>query len=184
MTNLQENRIKIITFLMLIFISIFTLIDIILDMKEGVLLNHLIHEGAIWLFCMVGAIFQFRVIKWQNNELAEFKLKIEDLNLTNVKLKTEQENFQRKISHLSSEFLINIDDQFDKWEFTRAEKEIALLLIKGLAMKEIADIRQSSENTVRQQSSQIYRKSSLAGRMELGAFFLDDLLAISKLPEK
>jgi DNA-binding CsgD family transcriptional regulator len=184
MTHIHENRIKIITFLMLIFISIFTFVDIILDMQEGVPLKHLIHEGAIWLFCMIGAIFQFRVIKWQNNELAEFKLKIDDLHLTNIKLRNEQKNFQKKISHLSTEFLINIDDQFDKWEFTRAEKEIALLLIKGLAMKEIADIRQSSENTVRQQASQIYRKSSLAGRMELSAFFLDDLLALSKLPEK
>jgi DNA-binding CsgD family transcriptional regulator len=184
MTNIQENRFKIITFFMLVIISFFTLADILLDIEEGIPLNHLIHEGAIWLFCMIAAIFQFRVIKWQNNELAEFKIKVDDLQLTNIKLQEEQKNFQKKISHLSTEFLINIDDQFDKWEFTRAEKEIALLLIKGLAMKEIAEIRQSSENTVRQQASQIYKKSSMGGRMELSAFFLDDLLALSKLPEK
>jgi DNA-binding NarL/FixJ family response regulator len=49
-------------------------------------------------------------------------------------------------------------------------------------MKEIADIRGSNESTVRQQASQIYKKSALGGRMELSAFFLDDLLALSKLP--
>ena len=49
-------------------------------------------------------------------------------------------------------------------------------------MKEIADIRGSSEITVRQQASQIYKKCSLAGRLELSAFFLDDLLSLSKLP--
>jgi DNA-binding NarL/FixJ family response regulator len=49
-------------------------------------------------------------------------------------------------------------------------------------MKDIADIRGSGENTVRQQSSQIYKKSALGGRMELSAFFLDDLLDLSNLP--
>ena len=84
---------------------------------------------------------------------------------------------------MSDEFLSYIDEQFNTWTFTRSEKEIALLLIKGLSMKEIADIRGSNENTVRQQSSQIYKKSRLSGRMELSAFFLDDLLSLSKLPE-
>jgi DNA-binding CsgD family transcriptional regulator len=184
MTNQQENRIKIITFIILICVSIFTLTDIILDMKGGVPLNHLIHEASIWLFAMGGAYYQFRIISWQKNEMDGYQNKIQELDSTNRRLKLEQEEFQKKISHLSSEFLINIDEQFNKWSFSRGEKEIALLLIKGLAMKEIADIRGSNENTVRQQASQIYKKSSLAGRMELSAFFLDDLLALSRLPEK
>lgn len=184
MTNQQENKIKIITFLILIGVSVFTLIDIISDMNDEVPLNHLIHEAAIWLFSMGGAVYQFRIIKWQKNEMEEFQEKIQQLDSTNRKLKFEQGEFQKKISHLSTEFLVNIDEQFNHWSLSRGEKEIALLLIKGLAMKEIADIRSSNENTVRQQASQIYKKSSLSGRMELSAFFLDDLLALSKLPEK
>ena len=136
-------------------------------------------------FCVPfdGAFFQFRVIKKQNLEMGQFQQIITDLGLQNEKLKSEQINFQKKISHLSDEFLSHIDQQFNDWHFSRSEKEIALLLIKGLSMREIADIRGSNENTVRQQSSQIYKKSSLGGRMELSAFFLDDLLALSKLPE-
>ncbi len=182
MTNVQENRIKIITFILLLGTSLFALGDIIIDMEEGVSLSHLVHEAALWLFSMIGAIYQFRIIKWQNKEMHEFKQKITELDKLNIQLKTEQQDFQKKISHLSNEFLNHIDEQFNKWGFTRGEKEIALLLIKGLAMKEIADIRGSNENTVRQQASQIYKKSSLGGRMELSAFFLDDLLALSKLP--
>lgn len=184
MTNQQENKIKIITFIILISVSIFTLADVIIDMREGVPLDHLIHEAAIWLFSMGGAIYQFKIIKWQKSEMDGFQEKIQELDSTNRKLQLEQDEFQKKISHLSTEFLVNIDDQFNKWTFSRGEKEIALLLIKGLAMKEIADIRGSNENTVRQQASQIYKKSSLGGRMELSAFFLDDLLALSKLPSK
>ena len=184
MTSIQENRIKIITFVILLGTSLFALFDIILDVQEGVSVDHLIHEGALWALSMAGAFYQFRIIKWQKNEMEGFQLKINELDSTNNMLKVEQEKFHKKISHLSNEFLSNIDEQFNTWGFSRSEKEIALLLIKGLAMKEIADIRGSNENTVRQQASQIYKKSSLSGRMELSAFFLDDLLSLSKLPEK
>lgn len=183
MTNIQENRVKIITFIILLGTSIFALIDILLDIREGVPVDHLIHEGALWMFSMVGAFYQFKIIKWQNKEMADYQQKISDLDQVNLRLKKEQEKFEKKISHLSNEFLSNIDEQFNQWQFSRGEKEIALLLIKGLSMKEIATIRGSNENTVRQQSSQIYKKSSLNGRMELSAFFLDDLLALSKLPD-
>jgi DNA-binding CsgD family transcriptional regulator len=73
-----------------------------------------------------------------------------------------------------------IDRQFEHWKLSVAEREIALLLLKGLSLKEIAEVRQTSDRTVRQQSLAIYRKSGLAGRAELSAFFLEDLL----LPEK
>ena len=49
-------------------------------------------------------------------------------------------------------------------------------------MKEIADIRQTHEKTVRQQATTIYRKSGLSGRQELAAFFLEDILSIAAQP--
>ena len=69
-----------------------------------------------------------------------------------------------------------IDRQCERWGLSAAEKEIALLLLKGLSLKEIAAVRQTSERTVRQQAQSIYRRSSLGGRAELAAFFLEDLL--------
>lgn len=72
-----------------------------------------------------------------------------------------------------------IDVQFQRWGLSAAEREVALLLLKGLAHKEIAEVRETSERTVRQQSLAVYRKAGLAGRAELAAFFLEDLL----LPE-
>lgn len=38
-------------------------------------------------------------------------------------------------------------------------------------------MRRTSERTVRQQALSVYRKAKLAGRAELSAFFLEDLLA-------
>lgn len=69
-----------------------------------------------------------------------------------------------------------IDEQFDAWQFTPAEKEIASLILKGCSHKQIADIRRSSDSTVRQQAQAIYRKSGLENRSELAAYFLDAIL--------
>lgn len=63
------------------------------------------------------------------------------------------------------------------WLLSPGEKDVALLLIKGLAMKEIAVIRNTQEKTVRQQATNIYKKSGLSGRQELSAFFLEDILS-------
>ncbi len=66
--------------------------------------------------------------------------------------------------------------QFERWQLTAAEREVALLLLKGLSLKEIAEARGTSERTVRDQARAVYRKAGLAGRSELSAFFLEDLL--------
>ena len=66
--------------------------------------------------------------------------------------------------------------QFDDWQLTDAEQSIALLLLKGFSMKEIAQLRDVSERTIRQQATTIYSKADLPGRAGLSAFFLEDLL--------
>jgi len=71
---------------------------------------------------------------------------------------------------------VAIDQQLDRWGLSPAEKEIALLLLKGLEHKEIAALREVSETTVRQQARSVYRKAGLSGRHDLAAFFLEDLL--------
>ena len=70
-----------------------------------------------------------------------------------------------------------IDAQFSRWNLTEAEREVALLLLKGLSLKEIATIRSTTERTVRAQARSLYSKTGLSGRAALSAFFLEDLLA-------
>jgi len=70
----------------------------------------------------------------------------------------------------------SIDQQLDSWQLTRAEKEVALLLLKGFGLRELAQLRGTSERTVRQQATRIYEKAGLRGRAELSAFFLEDLM--------
>lgn len=69
-----------------------------------------------------------------------------------------------------------IRHQFDAWQLTAAEAEIAMLLLKGLSLKEIAAMRATSERTVREQARSVYRKAGVSGRSGLSAYFLEDLL--------
>jgi DNA-binding CsgD family transcriptional regulator len=69
-----------------------------------------------------------------------------------------------------------LDEQFERWGLTGAQREVALLVLKGLSYKEIAGLRETSEHTVRNQTLAIFRKAGLAGRAEMAAFFLEDLL--------
>jgi len=70
----------------------------------------------------------------------------------------------------------SIERQFDAWGVTPAEREVGMLLLKGLSHKEIAQMRDTGEATVRQQAFSLYRKAQVAGRAELSAHFLEDLL--------
>ena len=70
-----------------------------------------------------------------------------------------------------------IDRQFVTWKLTEAEREVGLLILKGMSLKEIAAVRDTSERTIRAQAQSIYAKAGLSGRAALSAFFLEDLLA-------
>jgi hypothetical protein len=45
-----------------------------------------------------------------------------------------------------------IDSQFSRWNLTEAERDVALLLLKGLSLKEAAAIRATTEQTIRAQA--------------------------------
>ncbi|MDR0787153.1 MAG: LuxR C-terminal-related transcriptional regulator [Gemmatimonadota bacterium] len=68
-----------------------------------------------------------------------------------------------------------ISAQFQLWQLTPSEREVALLLLKGHSHKEIATMTGRRERTVRQHSGVVYEKAGLAGRAELAAFFLQDV---------
>jgi DNA-binding CsgD family transcriptional regulator len=70
-----------------------------------------------------------------------------------------------------------IDRQFLTWKLTEAERDVGLLILKGLSLREIAAARVTSERTIRAQARSIYAKAGLSGRAALSAFFLEDLLA-------
>ena len=155
--------------LILVSILILVIIDLISDSKEGAQNWHLTIEALMGLMSIVGIFF---VIK--NSLETNKKLNNERESFSNFKVEAEKWREQSRIFALG--LSQSIDQQLTVWNLSVAEKEVSFLLLKGLSLKEIADIRNTTEKTARAQSAAIYSKSGLSGRSELAAFFLEDLL--------
>ena len=69
-----------------------------------------------------------------------------------------------------------MDERFQAWGLTPAERDVALGLLKGKSHKVIAFETGRSERTVRQHAVSVYQKSGLGGRAELSAFFLEGVM--------
>ncbi len=54
---------------------------------------------------------------------------------------------------------------------------MALFSIKGMSLAEIAELRNTSDGTVKAQSNAIYRKAGVSGRPQLLSLFIEDLMA-------
>jgi DNA-binding NarL/FixJ family response regulator len=100
------------------------------------------------------------------------------VELKHVKLLSKEISVEKsKTARLAGELLTVMNDQFAQWRLSSSEADIALLLIKGLSMKEIATVRDVKEKTIRHQATSIYAKSGYAGRHELAAHFIEDLMS-------
>lgn len=148
-------------------------VDLVADLGEGTTVGHALIEGAVVVIGLVGAAWMVGRFR----ELARYAGALEtDLAAT----RAEATRWRTEAGDLIRGLSAAIDQQLERWGLTAAEKEIALLLLKGLSHKEIAGVRAVSESTVRQQARALYRKAGLGGRHDLAAFFLEDLLGPSR----
>ena len=153
----------------LLLICLMVGIDLFNDSGEGVALWHVIIEGSAGLAALLGVFYLLR---------GRFTLQRRlDAEIAHAQQLQHQAEVWRAESRRYVEGLARaIDQQLSQWQLTDAEKQVAFLLLKGLGLKDIARIRNTTEKTARVQSTAIYAKAGLAGRSELAAFFLEDLL--------
>ncbi len=76
----------------------------------------------------------------------------------------------------SGAFMDVLHERFADWGLTPAEKDVALFSIKGLSTADIANLRNTSEGTVKAQTNAIYRKAGVSGRPQLLSLFIDELM--------
>ncbi len=152
-------------------IIFFVSYDVWSDYKSGSPLSHMAVETVIVILASIGTIFVLSQNSALRKEVQTTQYELEELKEQSIQWKTENQNLIQGLS-------LAIDRQMQDWGFTPSEKEVALLLLKGLSFKEIGTIRDSTEKTVRHHAQKIYEKSKLAGRAELSAFFLEDILQL------
>jgi DNA-binding CsgD family transcriptional regulator len=144
-------------------------VDVAADYRSGTEAGHLLTEGLVMALAFTGAVALWRQLRRARQHARQL---IVDLAVA----RREAERFREEAREALRGLGEAIDRQFVRWELTPAEREVGLLLLKGLSHKEVAGARSTSETTIRQQALSIYRKSGLRSRSELSAFFLEDLL--------
>ncbi len=69
-----------------------------------------------------------------------------------------------------------MQNHFEEWGLTPAEKDVALFALKGMTLQEIAELRTTSEGTVKAQTNAIYRKAGVSSRAQLMSLFMEELM--------
>lgn len=151
-------------------------IDLVSDVREGATIAHVVVEGAILLIGLLGAALVARrlmtvtrVARAASEQVRALAGELAQSTVDAARWRSEARNLMRGLSQA-------IDDQFDRWQLSPAEKEVGLLLLKGLSHREIAQVRSVTAATTRQQARALYKKAELSGRHDLAAFFLEDLM--------
>jgi len=147
-------------------IMLLNFLDVLTDIKLGVPTWHIVEESFIVLMSAMAAIYLTIDIHKRSNKLENLATRLADSD-KHIK------NINQRMQQAREEYSQVIHQQFDAWNLTESEQQVGLLLLKGLSFKEIAAVRDTKEKTVRQQASTIYTKSSLEGRHEFSAWFLE-----------
>lgn len=151
------------------------LTDIALDRPQSWFTAHIAIEVGMVAVSLSFAVLIFS--RWRRSQQALNQARA-SLAATTRELderRAERDRWRASAEQVLAGFGQAIDRQFTTWQLTRAEREVALLLLKGLGHKQVAASLGRSERTVRQQAVEAYRKAGVQGRSELAAFFLADL---------
>ncbi|ASM73761.1 MULTISPECIES: helix-turn-helix transcriptional regulator [Roseobacteraceae] len=138
--------------------AVFFIVDVLQDMREGVHLDdlHLTLESLAALVLLVGVVFLMVELRRLLNRMSDMDagLRVAQGQMAGV-----------------------MDGFFEDWNLTAAERDIAIMICKGLDNDEIAQVRHTAAGTVRAQVTRIYAKSGTHGRSQFVSLFLDELMS-------
>ena len=168
-----SNRHKLVIYLYLLIVILTISLDIYEETmtyhgNEGFLF-HFAFEIYLILLSLTGIAYLFHLHISEKKQHIEL---LQEMEASRAQIQTLKARF----AGLKSEFASLLSQQFEEWKLSGGEKEIALMLIKGLSFDEIAEARNTTSKTARKQAVSIYAKAGLKNRNELSAWFLEDML--------
>jgi DNA-binding CsgD family transcriptional regulator len=169
MDDVRDSRLTMVLALALGSIVIGGTVDLLLDQPQHWLSFHVIFETLM----IAGALLMATTL-WLGWWKAERTL--EEMRDRLEARKVERDEWRESARKALEGLGEAIQRQFDAWRLTPAEREVALLLLKGYSHKHVATATGRSERTARQHATAVYHKAGLGSRAELAAYFLEDLL--------
>ena len=91
-------------------------------------------------------------------------------------LRAEAEATKDTIQMLRGNFGQVLQNKFEDWGLTIAERDVTLLIIRGLSVAEIASARNTAQGTIKTQSTSIFRKIGVRSKTELMSVIIDEFL--------
>jgi DNA-binding CsgD family transcriptional regulator len=156
------------TFFVLIVIT--SISDVFFDIKQGSSTLHILQECLLGVLAMALLVVLFINTRTQARRNAELKSKLAEVidqsTRESLKLAVARRTFGEEVWR-----------QFSDWTLTDSEAEVAFFTLKGLSAKEIANLRNASEKTVRNQLTSVYKKSGTTGKSGFIAWFMEGLIS-------
>jgi len=168
-TRLLQNE-RLVVSVVLVLLIVFSVFDFLEDRSAGASSSALFNDVTDTFLPMVLLVYIWRF------KPMFLKTKTRRLESDLADRNADLQHWKAKANEYITGLSLSIEEQLTDWQLTRAEKEVAMLLLKGFSLRELAELRGTSERTVRQQATRIYEKAGLGGRAELSAFFLEDLM--------
>lgn len=153
----------------LLFIAVVNIMDINYDYGRGSSNLHMLGEVFIVLMSLGAIVY----LGWGHYRQAR---ELEQLQAELASGRDEISKASEQMRIARAKYSETMLSQFSDWHLTRSEQEVALLLLKGLSFREISLLRKTMEKTVRQQASEIYKKSGVTGRHAFSAWFFEDFI--------
>lgn len=172
----SDRRILLTTLLSFCLMAGLSAWDLMTDLGEGTKAGHVIAEAFLLAVGFLGAAFVARLLLQATRRAREAAAQLASVADALRRTEADARRWRQEARDLIRGLSQAVDEQFERWQLSSAEKEVALLLLKGLSHKEVAQVRKVTEATARQQARSVYRKGGLEGRHDLAAFFLEDLM--------
>ena len=159
-----------------VLVVVLSIVDLAVDLQEGTTLRHALAEGGVIAVGLAASVITARRFVLMSRQARAAQEEARSLAERLKATEADAARWRADARDLLDGLGAALDRQFERWELSPAEKEVALLLLKGLSHKEVAAARSITEATARQQARAVYKKAGLSGRNDLAAFFLEDLL--------
>lgn len=91
-------------------------------------------------------------------------------------LQAQAASSRETIHMLRGNFDVVLRHKFEEWGLTTAERDVTLLIIRGLSVAEISAARDTAQGTIKAQSTSIFRKIGVGSKTELMSLIIDEFL--------
>lgn len=169
--------------------------------KTVVLQRRLLLLNVVQFVCMIGFgidfVIEFPGLQgWRHlslnaalhlgSETLVLVLLVAGFALARASMRDLQQNrvaLEVQLRSLRGEFDRILHDRFDRWNLTPAQRDVALMTLRGLRLSEIAGLRDCAEGTVKAHLSAVFRAAEVRTRSELVGLFMDEFIDFGSHPK-